>query len=773
MDEDTAFALIVRFWNKWGLRISVLGSLVAYVVLSVLSGARRRSASGRWPSLVQWAVPLILGVAYEGAEMAATSSIGSLSLCDASEAEQEVVAFWGPFLLLHLGRPDNMTASTLEDNAFSLRKWAEMCLQFLGVSYTIWNYSYYNRGHNSRVLFVASYIMLMVGWTRYVERAWALSQAKLAASVVPTAAVVVDSTTSSRGSGRELDDGEALLLAQDLFPTWRRALVDSSVSPESAKHTGEKIFSLGWKSMCKVVEMELSLMYEVLYTKALAAHMILPAYLVLRFVSIFGTGAATWIFWLHRNSEHGRHIINESFVAITYVLLGAAFAMDVVWLVRALGSTWTYGFLKTTKKWSWFRHKALCSGKWRQLHRAVVYLDPLWLLSLGTADPVRYRRWSGTIGRYNLLRECTTDPVRYRRCCRRLAAKIGLEETWYLTQLPKGVKKLLFERIRRILPTPDNHDGGAYTMVDITTCWGQETLRRAEKEELFAEDLPPKCAREFEEDVLMWHIATCIFLSRAMVRKLAAAGSSHAQAIEAMSEYLVFLVAQRRHMLPGLVLHSLLEETRKVLEDIWNRKDDRDAPKGKGTTASSSSHYTTSGKIKEKQLATLLRQKRINDPGWAGTDPGKGLVSDAVAIAGTLTKNSMSRKKVTQMLELIFNVWVDKLVYAGIRCARESHAKQLSLGGELTTVIWLVVHHAGPFQIGHPMPKEEKRTQEMETIEIIRKAEEKKRKKEDEEPPYFDLEGAQVPVLSIELEDEEDPEDAGDYETPVKYITLY
>ncbi|KAF8669857.1 hypothetical protein HU200_051033 [Digitaria exilis] len=52
------------------------------------------------------------------------------------------------------------------------------------------------------------------------------------------------------------------------------------------------------------------------------------------------------------------------------------------------------------------------------------------------------------------------------------------------------------------------------------------------------------------------------------------------------------------------------------------------------------------------------------------------------------------------LLELVFNVWVDKLVYAGVRCARESHAKQLSAGGDLTTVVWMVVQHAGPFQVG-------------------------------------------------------------------------
>ena len=71
----------------------------------------------------------------------------------------------------------------------------------------------------------------------------------------------------------DLDDDEALRLAQDLFHVCRRALADSSVVKGSAKQdANEKIFQLGWDSMCKVVEMELSLMYEALYTKAIVLH---------------------------------------------------------------------------------------------------------------------------------------------------------------------------------------------------------------------------------------------------------------------------------------------------------------------------------------------------------------------------------------------------------------------------------------------------------------------------------------------------------------------
>ena len=43
------------------------------------------------------------------------------------------------------------------------------------------------------------------------------------------------------------------------------------------------------------------------------------------------------------------------------------------------------------------------------------------------------------------------------------------------------------------------------------------------------------------------------------------------------------------------------------------------------------------------------------------------------------------------MLKLIVLVWVEMLCYAGQRCSSDSHAKQLSNGGELITIAAILV----------------------------------------------------------------------------------
>lgn len=121
----------------------------------------------------------------------------------------------------------------MEDNKLSVRKALEMVLQFMGVGYTIYNYTY--RHGRSGALLAASAIMYVIGIVRYGERARALWRANLdnikpqdssgSADTEETIKMkddIVASRIRRRLERKDLnDDGEALLLAQDLFPLWQ------------------------------------------------------------------------------------------------------------------------------------------------------------------------------------------------------------------------------------------------------------------------------------------------------------------------------------------------------------------------------------------------------------------------------------------------------------------------------------------------------------------------------------------------------------------------
>ena len=54
---------------------------------------------------------------------------------------------------------------------------------------------------------------------------------------------------------------------------------------------------------------------------------------------------------------------------------------------------------------------------------------------------------------------------------------------------------------------------------------------------------------------------------------------------------------------------------------------------------------------------------------------------------------------ILELLELILESWVRLLINVSTRCGRDSHAKQLGRGCELTTIVWILSHHASVFGI--------------------------------------------------------------------------
>ncbi|GJN11772.1 hypothetical protein PR202_ga29991 [Eleusine coracana subsp. coracana] len=271
-----------------------------------------------------------------------------------------------------------------------------------------------------------------------------------------------------------------------------------------------------------------------------------------------------------------------------------------------------------------------------------------------------------------------------------LLSKIGLEDSRYLFLLPPQVKELLFQTILKRLPghgsPPGKSPHDPYTMLEITTLWGDVAVKR--RPEAFDDvDNTHIFGHEFQEDILVWHIATCIFLS-ACANQQRLTGQSdqdqYVEAIEVLLEYLMFLVALRPHMLSGPVLHSLFEVTRGALQEIQ------------------SGHSSSYKARKKKKLAEILFEMANNvdedELYWDLDNANQRHISDAAQIGLLLLENetlSMQEK-----LEFIFDVPVDKLLYSSTRCNRESHVMQFSRGGEFTTIVWIMAEHAGQFRIG-------------------------------------------------------------------------
>jgi hypothetical protein len=672
--------------NEWTIREIVLLSLGAHIVLVLFAGIRRREATG-WRTLVLW-------LAYQVANWAAPYALSSLLSQSSTSRQQQLVAFWMPFLLMHLGGADNITAYSLEDSKLSMRQALSTVLQLLGTSYAIYKKIYVSGAQGT--LLWASMVMVALGVAKYFERAWALRKGDFD-KMRSSASNKSISFLSIEQRGRvNLNNEKALLIAHELLHITKGAFADYSVDGPTG--TSRMRLPYSAKDMREVVEMELSLMYDILYTKAPVIHT-WGGYL-LRVASPITTATVTMLFLL--DNKHGQR---RADVVITYTLLVTTFLLELWWLLNAAASTWTYAFFNARPS-SWLHHELLCSRRWHRLRQFVASLDPQQRPRGG------YRLWSRTIGQYNLLQECTHHDTS--SLSSRLLKKVAAENIWMEYHYSKSLKKIHFSEFEGLLFSKIHE---ALNLVDE----GRKKMA-TEKEE---EDAAYQKSRssdeelgffpEFQELILIWHVATDIFLLSNP--KHVCKQDPRAKAIKALSDYLTFLAVVRSDMLPGLKLRSLYDVTRQALERIWQEENDATSPSTRD----------------KGRLASILRTR--NEEKLPGNDKSvlygsSVILSDATKYAEVLLRYADGRNKISTKFgiskeskkrllfliprlnvdtEYVFHTktllwdildsWVRILIFVSTRCGRDSHAKQLARGCELTTIVWILREHACMFTI--------------------------------------------------------------------------
>ncbi|GJN12350.1 hypothetical protein PR202_ga30621 [Eleusine coracana subsp. coracana] len=108
--------------------------------------------------------------AYMLTDLTAIYVLGPLSVNKRSP-ERELMAFWAPFRLLHLGGQDNITAYAIEDNSLWLRHLQTMAVQVAAAGYVLYESSIISSRRS--LLLPANIIMFVVGVVKYGERVWA------------------------------------------------------------------------------------------------------------------------------------------------------------------------------------------------------------------------------------------------------------------------------------------------------------------------------------------------------------------------------------------------------------------------------------------------------------------------------------------------------------------------------------------------------------------------------------------------------------------------
>ncbi|XP_062184541.1 uncharacterized protein LOC133888352 [Phragmites australis] len=617
------YGLLVALLNEWAVQILVLFSFGLQVFLLLFAWIRRHNVSPV-PRLLLW-------MAYQLADSTALFTLGHLSISSRLQ-NHHLVAFWAPFLLVHLGGQDTITAYSSEDNGIWLRHLQTLIVQVLGAAYVLYKYI---PGSETLVI-VAAVLIFVVGILKYGERIWALK----CASMDSIWSSLDKSDASIRDEENDkllrellerrdcLDAEEVLMAAHGLLDVCKGLFIGLRRVQRGCMHEVMESFKLcGY--LDKLMEMELSLMYDIMYTKAAVIHTWYGC--CIRVIAPVATLAAFLLFQISSKEGHNRHD-----VTISYILLVGAVVLEMASLVRAIGSTWT-------RAW-------LYDKKWHRLHDQLVALRQLFRAS-------KHRKWSGSVGQYNLLLSCARDKGEPAGKTMARLPGLGLIGDWWSklrhsqsqsVRVSGSTKELVLRELLRIVGQSK----------EIGSFPGLLTLQHFNLDDLISWSIQDI---GFEDSIIAWHVASeiCLFKDRSNKEKLL-------EAIKVLSNYMMFLLVERPYMLPGPVRRSRYLQVR---DDLCGMM--------RGTTGAD---HTAPEKRVEWALRTGLRVLVNSFDAPADYDTG-------VRLADVLYHQP-------RKLEVIFGVWVEMLCYVADHCSRESHARQLSSGGELVTIVWLMARHA-------------------------------------------------------------------------------
>ncbi|CBI36708.3 unnamed protein product, partial [Vitis vinifera] len=229
---------VTKLWNEWEVRVLVLISLFLQIVL-ILLGNRRKYIPSKWIRVILW-------LAYLAADWIAAVCIGILSNSqgdsedDSLQQTNIIRAFWAPFLLLHLGGPDTITAYSMEDNELWLRHLLGLVVQFGGACYV------FLRSWEGMPLNILAIPMFVAGLIKYGERTWALRSA---------------SSSQSQGFNVSFEP-----VAE---PSTKVNCLDPDEEILQVGYAFQSFFhNTTWEKAFVAIEVELGFMYDVLYTKA-------------------------------------------------------------------------------------------------------------------------------------------------------------------------------------------------------------------------------------------------------------------------------------------------------------------------------------------------------------------------------------------------------------------------------------------------------------------------------------------------------------------------
>ncbi|KAK9268064.1 hypothetical protein L1049_010503 [Liquidambar formosana] len=707
-----------KLWDEWNLRGVILLSLALQTFLILFAPLRKRSSKN--------AIIMSIWSGYLLADWAANFAVGLISNsqgnASGSKDTDDLLAFWAPFLLLHLGGPDTITAFALEDNELWLRHLLGLVFQVAAAAYV-----FFQSFPKNRLWVISTLLVFLAGIIKYAERTRALYLASLNSfresmlkepdpgpnyaklmeeynskkeARLPThIEMIPEPDKESKGAANiyeiktvKLTDFEVVRHAYDFFEIFKGLVVDLIFSFRERNDSREFFLKRDAEDAFRVIEVELNFIYEVLFTKVAVVHCKLGYFF--RFVSFSSVVAASALFYVQE--KRGFHKFE---VGITYTLLLGAIALDLIAFFMLIFSDWTVAALKKSRENSLV---AIILNNFLNISKTRLPEDPMnsYTTYLESAKRFLFRRWSESVSNYNLIHYCLKErPERidsvsdccgflkyskyqfkkmYVKATDYLGVKGFIDEIKYVSSEPftEKLRNFIFLELRRKAEIADDSE----TAKEICSARGDWVLRENGCSNL----LNWIGEVTYDESILLWHIATELCYNDEGI----AVSNDNQVFCKLLSDYMLYL----------LVMQPTTMSAVAGIGQIRFRD-----------TCAEATKFFSRGELdpeKEQREAceNILGVNTDVKPVAVKGDRSKSVLFDACILAKELRE--LKQKK----WEIMSKVWVELLSYAASHCRANAHAQQLSKGGELITFIWLLMAHFGlgeQFQIneGHARAK--------------------------------------------------------------------
>ncbi|XP_043720705.1 uncharacterized protein LOC122668174 [Telopea speciosissima] len=653
-----------NFWNKWELEISILLSLLLQIILGLTANLRKRRSSKL--------VAFVLWMAYLAADWVATFYLGIISSILNDSRHQwynpDFLAFWTPFLLLHLGGPDTITAFSLEHSVlkYGERTWSLKQASMGGLRNSLIKKR--DAGPNYPAVMEDFSSDLRAGNPGMLT-------VRRQNQNPPEYSIVLEDPSSNSISIDPKDQQKLLYGAYLFFQTFKRLFVDLILTFQ------DRQFSMSIFSHCNstqaynMIETELSYAYDILYTKSLVVHTA-QGY-IFRWITSSSSLIAFCLFFYKQQHHQFKH----KDIVVSYILLAGALVIEFVSIGMLIFSDWTVVMLQEAKSKS--KSKLKLKLKWKLAE----WLEKPVFQIISAVRRFSKHRWSNQMGQYSLLSYIVYQPkhLKLDKFQDILGLKEMCNEYSYIKYKPvtDDLKELIFGNLKEKSKEQDK---------GLNTRKGQWAMK-----------LPRNCSlpewiinAEFDESLIMWHLSTeiCYKLQKKKVNSSIKEDDSsnqkkegmlpdHRLASKAISRYLLYLLLSRpitMSSIAGLaaIRHGdTCEEANKFFEEERMTRSRRDNK--------FSEEIDKFEAIKSLMMVhTYVRAQEVKG------DKSKSILWDAVELARKLQELPENER-----WEIASHVWIEMLSYAARNCRGNYHAQTLAVGGELLTFVWLMEAHFG------------------------------------------------------------------------------